>query len=385
MRKILLATSALVALTGAAQAAESPIQVTAGGFVDFRGALFHESVKLPGVTANSATAARRGGDFATEYGLNFAAEGKAAGGIDYGAMVVLNNRNNNSTDQVQMDQAYVWMSGKFGKVLMGDAHGVTDLMVMAPTVGEGQIDGSYTYFTDATTLAQFQPLYVDGLENSTKFTYYTPKVGNANHKVQLGVSYTPDYMAGGMDVALYRSNIATYRDVIETAIQYTGNFSPVNVVVSPIVAFGSGESSSPSPTNELRDFTLWGVGAQAMYAGFTLGGSYVDAGHMNTEKFSTETKDQNVWTLGLKYEFDKVAVATNYMNGQGYYDLINANGGAVATQYVKRFEAIGLGATYTWFPGLTSAADAVFFEQKRDTEGLKNIGHVLMLSQKMAF
>lgn len=378
MRKILLATSALVAFAGAAQAAESPIQVTAGGYVDFRAAMFNESVKLPGA---NATDARRNGDFATEYGLNFAAEGKAAGGVDYGAMVVLNNRNN-PTSQIHMDQAYVWMSGKFGKVLMGDEHGASDLMVMAPTVGEGQIDGSYTYFTDSTTLAQFQPVYVDTLENATKFTYYTPKVGNANHKVQLGVSYTPDYTSAGMDTAKYRTDVNTYRDVIETAIQYTGNFSPVNVVVSPMMAFAEGESNA---AEELRDFTLWGVGAQAMYAGFTLGGSYVDAGHMNQAKRTAENKEQNVWTIGLKYEFDKVALAANYLSGEGYFDLINTDGGTATTQYVKEFDAVGLGATYTWFPGLTSAADAVFFEQKRETENLKNIGHVLMLSQKMAF
>ena len=43
MRKILLATTALVAFAGAAQAAESPIQVTLGGSVDFRAALFNEA------------------------------------------------------------------------------------------------------------------------------------------------------------------------------------------------------------------------------------------------------------------------------------------------------------------------------------------------------
>lgn len=394
MRKILLATTALVAFAGAAQAAESPIQVTVGGYVDFRAALFHEAEKpsFDGIV----TGDRRHGDFATEYGLNIAAEGKAAGGIEYGSMITLNNRDNTSADQIRMDGAYVWMSGAFGKVLMGDEHGASDLFVMAPTVGEGQIDGDYSLFTDAFSLAQFKPAYIDTLENNTKFTYYTPKVGNANHKVQLGVSYTPGYNEVGNDAAIYRAEIDTYRDVVETAIQYTGNFSPVNVAVTPMMAFGEGESNSA----DLRDFTLWGIGAQAMYAGFTLGGSYVDAGHMGTTKNTDETKNQNVWTVGLKYEFDKVALATNFMRGKGYYDLYNGTttetttiDGNVTTitantaghVYVDRFSALGFGATYTWFPGLTTAADAVFFDQNREDNARNNIGHVLMLSQKMAF
>ena len=74
MRKILLATSALVAFAGAAQAAESPIQVTLGGSVDFRAALFHES--------NASAAAgetRRNSDFQTYYDLTIAAEAVGRG------------------------------------------------------------------------------------------------------------------------------------------------------------------------------------------------------------------------------------------------------------------------------------------------------------------
>ena len=196
MRKILLATTALVAFAGAAQAAESPIQVTLGGSVDFRAALFHESDKSDDITPAAGTA-RRGGDFQTVYDLTVAAEGKAARGIEYGAMIALDN-DSEGTTSIEMDQAYVWMSGAFGKVLMGDEHGASDLFVYAPTVGQGQIDGTYTDFTDSLT--RVQPTFVDATENNTKVTYYTPKVGNKDHKVQLGVSYAPGINTGS-DVA----------------------------------------------------------------------------------------------------------------------------------------------------------------------------------------
>lgn len=376
MRKILLASTALVAFAGAAQAAESPIQVTLGGSVDFRAAMFHESEK---VMATGETG-RRSGDFQSVYELTIAATGKAAGGIEYGALINLDNdqtRTANDQYGITTDMAYVWMSGAFGKVLMGDEHGASNLFVTAPSVGQGQLGGSYTNFTDGTTLARFQPTYISTTEDTTKVTYFTPKVGNADHKVQVGVSYAIESAQG--TAASYYDDATGYENQIEAAAQYTGNFNPVSVSVSPMMAVGEGEGTK-STTNFSRDYTVWGLGADAKYAGFTLGTSYVDAGHMSTAPGQEE--DQNVWTVGLKYGFDKVELAASYMDGEGYY---NGLAGVVDSDYVKSFDAFGLGATYTWFPGLTTAADAVFFDQERKDATSDNDGHVLMLSQKMSF
>ncbi|MFA6279516.1 MAG: porin [Bdellovibrionales bacterium] len=377
MRKILLASTALVAFAGAAQAAESPIQVTLGGSVDFRAALFHESDK---VMATGETV-RRNGDFQSEYDLTIAATGKAAGGIDYGALINLDNGQARvGTDQygVAAQYAYVWMSGAFGKVLMGDERGASDLFVMAPTVGEGQIAGNYTNFTDANTLAEFKPTFFSNTESYTKVTYYTPKVGNANHKVQLGVSYAAENEQGTVSSSYEPTTAGGYENLVETVVQYTGDFKPVSVTVSPMLIVGEGQGDKASLT--VRDFTAWGVGADAKYAAFTLGGSYVDAGHMTTTMGQEENQD--VWTIGLKYTgFDKVELAANYMDGEGYFNVLDG----ADSVYVDSFSAVGLGATYTWFPGLTTAADAVFFDQSRKDATSDNVGQVLMLTQKMSF
>jgi predicted porin len=373
MRKILLATTAILAFAGAAQAAESPIQVTLGGSVDFRAAMSHESYK-----AMTNQAARRTGDFQTIYEMTVAAQGKAAGGIEYGALINLDNnfdRNASSDTLASMDMAYVWMSGSFGKVVLGDNHGASTLFVYAPTVGANQIDGDFTDFLDRTdSYADITPTLFSMTEDATKVTYYTPKVGNENHKIQLGASFAPNNGESlrGNDVVL-RDATSGYKNMMEATAQYTGTFDPVSVVVSPTMLTAEGMGDKTVLNTGTRDFTAWGIGAQAMYAGFTLGGSYMDAGHMNTA--TTEDKNQNVWNIGLMYEMDKVELAANYMDGKSYS----------GTTYYDDASAIGLGATYTWFPGLTTAADAVFFNQNDDTTGVNNEGHVLMLSQKMTF
>ncbi|NCC03662.1 MAG: porin [Proteobacteria bacterium] len=373
MRKILLATTAILAFAGAAQAAESPIQVTLGGSVDFRAAMAHESYK-----AMTNTAERRTGDFQTIYEMTVAAKGKAAGGIEYGALINLdNNLDRNATNDTlaSMDMAYVWMSGAFGKVVLGDNHGASTLFVYAPTIGANQIDGDFSdYLARTDSYADLSPTLFSMTEDSTKVTYYTPKVGNENHKVQLGASFTPNYGEGvrGSDVVI-RDAANSYKNMIEATAQYTGTFDPISVVVSPTMITAEGMGDKTVLNTGTRDFTAWGMGAQAMYAGFTLGGSYVDVGHMNTA--TTEDKDQNVWNIGLSYEMDKVELAANYMDAKAYS----------GNTYYDDSSAIGLGATYTWFPGLTTAADAVFFNQNNQATGINNEGHVLMLSQKMTF
>lgn len=441
MRKVLLATTALVGVAfgatsaHAAPAPTAPITLNVGGYVDFVAGFFSGS-EGAAAFAHGSEGTLRGAthDFETEFKLNFDAVGKASNGIEYGANVSLWNGSEvtdffapnggtsdftpftGGTNRVTVNSAYVWLSGSFGKALFGDEHGASDLFVYAPTVGEGQVDGRYMDFTDPFVLARFQPSGIDNTEHSTKITYYTPKVGNEDHKVQAGVSYTPNLYDYGQNVIKQTNptggqvngqNNSVYQDVIEADLQYTGKFSPVNVVASAqfltgdgghtrMNATGLGQGNAGNTGNlngrKGRDFTAWGVGAQATYAGFTAGGSYVDMGRYNT--VNGQNSDQRVFTLGGKYEMDKVAVAANWLNGQGYDNqLLNSGGNTVGdNNYVPEFNAYGAGATYTWFPGLTSAIDGVWYTQKNRgmfqsssaTEGHDD-GYVIMLSQKMTF
>ena len=154
-------------------------------------------------------------DFETEFKLNIDAMGKASNGIQYGANIGLWNGPEVANlwtgggSSIELNSAYVWLSGAFGKAMFGDEHGASDLFVYAPTVGEGQIDGRYMDFVSPFALARFQASGIDNTEHSTKITYYTPKVGNENHKVQLGISYAPQMYDYGSNVV--KSNIVPGR------------------------------------------------------------------------------------------------------------------------------------------------------------------------------
>jgi len=429
MRKILLATTALVGVAigtagvaHAAMPATSPITVNVGGYVDAIAGFDHESVPTTvtpegGSSASSVT--NNSHDFETEFKLNIDAMGKASNGIQYGANIGLwngpevGNLWTGGSNSVEMNSAYVWISGAFGKALFGDEHGASDLFVYAPTVGEGQIDGRYMDFVSPFLVARMYGSGIDNTEHSTKITYYTPKVGNDSNKVQLGISYAPqmyDYGSSVVKSNIVPSNVASananylngptspYEDLIKGAVQYTGNFHPVNVTASAQIINGSATSTSgvnplvfanaPTPTitgTQFQDFTAWGVGTQIGFSGFTVGGSYNDLGRYGAVR--GQNRAQQNFTLGGKYEMDKVSVGVSWLNGEGYNNLI-ANGTSSNIQndnYASEFNAYGAGATYTWFPGLTSAVDAVMFNQDVDTQLGHNDGYVLMVSQKLTF
>jgi len=446
MRKLLLATTALfgsVALSGAAHAMPaqtSPITLNVGGYVDFvagfydssQGSALGVAESVPsvlGTTAPGGALSERG--FETEYKLNFDAMGKASNGIQYGANVSLwngpevQNLWTGGNNGVEIASDYVWMSGAFGKAMFGGSHGATDLFVYAPTVGEGQVDGRYMDFVSPFFVARMQPSGIDNTEHSTNITYYTPKVGNDNNKVQAGITYEPnmyDYgsgtplvgqsTSGFLSSSNFRSGTTSpYQDVIKGAAQYTGNFNPVNVAVSAQIITGSAGANNTglasglgngvpmfayAPNNNFQNFTAWGVGTQVGFNGFTVGGSYVNEGSYGA--VDGQDKAQNVATLGAKYEFDKIGVGASWLTGQGYDNLLadGITGAPASTRdagnysnYVKSFNAEGIGATYTWFPGLTTSADGVMFQQKLDTYGAAaegaNDGYVFLISQKMTF
>ena len=337
MRKLLLATTALfggVALAGAAQAMPaptSPITLNVGGYVDFVAGFYHEAqgidTRLPRASAAPAGAASAdqlaSRDFETEYKINFDAMGKAANGMQYGANVSLwngpeaTNLWTGGGSSVELASAYVWLSGSFGKALFGDEHGATDLFFYAPTVGEGQIDGRYMDFTSPFLLARMQASGVDNTEHSTNVTYYTPKVGNDNHKVQLGITYEPNMYDYGSDVVknelsnpnVTGSNLANgyspYQDVVKGDLaQYSGNFHPVNVAASGKIITGSGGANNDGPRFGMFAFVpkMLPVAVQTTsrisrpgvlvrklaLPALTVGGSYVDDGPLRHGTWSEQ-------------------------------------------------------------------------------------------------
>jgi len=400
MRKLLLATSALVgaaALAAPAQAADMKLEV--GGYADFRAGYVDENRAFDPTTGTAL--ARRDHDFEQEVKVNFDAMGHGAGDLEYGARISFWNGAdftdgfNGGANAIKTDQAYAYMSGNWGKVILGDSHGASDLFVYAPSVGLEQVDGTYTDFTSNLTTTPFFPAYIDNEEDSTKITYYTPSVAG----FQVGASYMPRFYDEGQNVVKYNnagfpnSPANPYEDVLEVGAQYKGNFGRFATVLSGLITTGDASASFGSPIGgtAFQDFTAWGVGGQVGFGGFTVGGSYYDAGDFGA--VTGQTENQTVWSAGGKYEWGRAAVGLSYLSGEGYQAVyptlvgtsLSPNFAAVDINYIDQYQAIGLGGSYAWYPGLVTQADVVRFVQEGAVDSLDNRGTVVMISQRVNF
>ncbi len=396
MRKLLLATTALAgaALCGAA---EANMEVTVGGYNDFRAGFTGQDLSA------GAGIARRVNDFQNEFQLEVEAKNKTSNGLEYGAVATLwNGSQLNKTpiqqaNNVSFHQTYGYVNGSWGQVRAGDEHGASDFEVHAPMTYDfgAQVDGNYTEFLRGQDVFAIAPSFIDDDENSTKISYLTPKLGMGAHKVQLGVSYAPNFYDQGVNTTFTSAGAGpAYRNAVKVGGQYNGSFmDKVNASLGFVVQTAEGTGRGVGATTAaVRDFTSWDIGAQLGYAGFTVGGNYTDAGRFGTA--AGQDSDQHVWSVGATYKFDRASVGGSYLQGKGYNNagVVAGSTGfatvapAVATDnYVDSYTVWGLGAGYSLFEGMTTSVDTAFFKQERPAGVGNSEGHVVILSNRVAF
>jgi outer membrane protein OmpU len=400
MRKILLATTALAAFAGFSSAANAQITVSLGGYTEFFGAIYDNNVV--GGTHR---------EFQLETEIVVKADGKADNGLLYGVKVELQNSTGpganvtaNGTG-VGTDEASIYVGGFWGRLELGDFDGASDtLAIFAPLVGVESIDGDYVDFVSvgatAGAPATSRTAYALGNQpwNSTtgavknpdssdasKVMYLTPRFAG----FQAGFSYTPENGNEAQDV-ITTKNARPYSDFLEYGINYTGDFSGVTVAASATGTSGNGRGGPlTGATVALKDFSAWQVGGQVGYAGFKIGGGYVDADNFNVP-VRTDSGDQHAWNAGISYTTGPVAVGVTYMDAEGYKAAPSGTGAAAVGTYAEKYELYGVSGAYTVAPGLILQSDLMFFDEdlKRNaTTATKvgNDGYVWLISTRVNF
>jgi predicted porin len=326
------------------------------------------------------------------------ADGKADNGLLYGAKTEF--QNSSAGGGVSTDEASVYLSGTWGRIELGDFDGAADtLAIYAPLVGIEQLDGDAYDFLDvtaplagATTGTRFgiQPFFglVKGPDSgdSTKVMYLTPRFAG----VQAGVSYATQNQSEAQGVVALKSQTPSYKDFWEFGANYTGSFAGFSVAVGATASMGSGEDrqsppfTTPAAATQLEDFFAWQAGAQVGYAGFKVGGGYIDGDDFGARR-NTVAGDATAWHLGASYTAGPFAVGVTYADAEG------AKPGF--TTYASEYKTYGGGVAYTLAPGFVVQADLMYVDEEvinltrpvgtRVTES--NEGYVAVLSTRLNF
>jgi hypothetical protein len=317
MKNTLLCTTAL-ALTGFAGAANAA-EVSAGAVnMGFSGyyttGLAYASVD----TGSTIDALNPGGvdydgvDLYTNAEIWFKPSVTLDNGIKIGVDIQLEAGSNTNGDQI--DEAYMTVSGDFGKVIIGSENSVGYKMtVAAPDVSHifaqsstltAYVPYSGTFSNTAGTASAIAgadifrgtlgTTYIENNRNNdaNRLSYFSPRFGG----LQLGVSYARD--SGQASAPVNNKTVLT--DIIDVAANYSGSFGGVDVDAS--ARYGTASATGAT------DPTIWGAGLNLGFAGFTVGGSFA-------EQEGTAARDGHSYDAGIGYANGPMSYSFTYFKG----------------------------------------------------------------------
>jgi len=380
MTRYLLGTTALVSVgviaaasTAVAQTKVQPIQVSVGGywgeFVSYTsqddrgGAAFNQ--KLTEF------------DQWSDKEIHFNGRTTLDNGLTIGFRLELEG-NTDSTDQI--DETYMFMEGRFGRLELGSLNNVQYRMgynapeaQTRPWSNEGNIFNVLANNTGSpvfdSMLGTTRSRFFDN--DSEKINYYTPRFEG----FQLGVSYIPNSAQdrnGGPDP------ISTaYSRGWAAAVNFVRTFGAFDIAASAgymqwqKADVAAGSNDDPSQYN---------FGLQVGYAGFKVGGSYGKikdgrggASGTNTAASTAGTAvtgiDGRAWDAGVMYTFGPAAVSLNYIDGRNDDgNVVTGVGGGD-----DKFTMLSLAGKYTLGPGVSLEANVWTAKlESNGTGGLPN-------------
>jgi predicted porin len=363
MKKVLLGTTALAAVGFFAGEAQAKFDVTvngswntAYGYVNEDHHRFATGTTTGGAATN--TSQRREQAIDQDWEVHFRAQQTLDNGLIVGGRVELEGATNNGTPNFdsgsagndQIDERWMYFRGGFGEIRIGDEDDARKLKAYTAPDPTGFIFGvnspTFTFNNLQPGEVTSSNTTIPNLENdSAKIIYFTPSFGG----FQLAVSYAPD---GTQD----RSSFGTggtnepgqVSHDISIGADYSGDFSGFTIGAGGGYSRGDAETGNASPS-------IWAVGLNVGFGGFTVGGSvaFTNTDDANNDKFT-------VFDVGVTYNIDAVTVGLGWSRGD--YDN-PANGGS------DTFDQIQLGVGYALGPGVTLAAMVGYFNYDADNAG----------------
>ncbi|WP_412559187.1 porin [Thalassospira sp. MIT1370] len=338
MKKILVASSALVAVAFAGQAqASEKISLSVSGYME----------QWIGVADQDNNAVDNVNAFQSDTEVHFKGATTLDNGIEVGAAIEFEGEGGNSGTMV--DEQYLYVNGGFGQVKLGAEDGAAaDMGISAPAVGPvGANDGDMpNWVTLAVT-----PDTVPAGGDSKRLTYYTPSLGG----FKAGISYADD------DSSENNDKVTSGDNRVSGGVEYSGDFDGVSVAVAV-----TGE--------HMGEGEWYSVGTKVGFGAFTIGGSAMrrDAefgyGQNVTANIGTGTggnrttaDDDKHYDIGVSYAMDAASVSLTYAYAED--DSSNTSTGS------DEVSAIDLGLAYTLGAGVTWKSSVFWFDSEGQDAG----------------
>jgi len=430
MRKILLAATAIAALSGASAFAQTAVNSGAAGFqwgsgssvpsnsndpgtikAYFRGRLWVDA-GLVGDSGNSNGGSKTQPQFIGEFGRIYSSfEGVTNNGLKYGAFMEVRQNNpsggnangpsgNTGTDTIlffRRQTAYI--GGNWGQVRFGATDGPLGLMMTGNFENfdlGGSWNGDLPDFTTSGVNVTWTLPENSGDYGNSKIVYLSPSFSGFD----FGVSYEPNASGsgeyepgangvgtmalssiGGTTFTTGLSSLQREKNTIQLGGRYQGNIGPAAVTLA-VTGFTAstvgnggltGTSAGGSPQYSFKTPYAVDVGGTVAFGGFAVGGNIWTGainpnGTRNTFPVVKGGMNAFNYVVGASYAFGNFIVGANAIvdNRQG----TNWQDIAATAAGIGKMHELGtdIGGTYGWGPG--AAASLSYYYGERHQQGV---------------
>ena len=336
MKKLLLGATALLVggVMAAPAMAADPIKMGIGGYYTF----YALAGNIDSTYAfNGSFTNYKGFAFTQEGEIHFVGQTKLDNGTSVGLTVELEAWNPaSSTANAQIDEAFLFAFGDWGRVELGSRDAATYRMYYgtpSALIGWGAIQHNHNW-ANASVIANnkaygrtMATTITPQWQDVNRINYFTPRFQG----LQIGVGYAPKLNAAagafggsgpGNPAGICGYNNATninncpssdyaWQDAFDVGANYLNKFGDFTVALYGAFAYASfvpGYQPLSSAANQATGANLaawkqWVVGAQFGFAGFTVGGALgYDNNGAGANYFTGVDNDTRFYTAGIMYE-----------------------------------------------------------------------------------
>jgi outer membrane protein OmpU len=287
---------------------------------------------------------------------------KLDNGIRVDVIIQLETDQVEANDGTVIDESYLKFTGGFGDLRIGSTkQALFVLKHRAPTAGTHSHDAGSKRdwvirpFAQAVSGTNFGP------NDSMKIAYFTPRFGGFG----IGVSHTPDLTnsdAPGDHVA----GDSSQTDAIVTFERKLGD-----VDVKADVGWNHDHGGA-------ADNTGWRTGINLGFAGFTIGGAYLDQ-EGDIDAAGLVSLDGNGWDMGISYKSGPWTAAVAYMETEETATINDPDNTEMTTLHI--------GGQYNIGPGISLRANVQITEYTHETTAAakNNEGWAAVAGIKVSF
>ena len=399
MKKILLAGTAIVGAAVLASPAQADLKIDLGGH--FRGyAVFNDQDETN--TAATTDHSLRNFEFKRDMEVHFTGETPTDSGLTVGvhAELDLGNESLNDgrvattplpptpgtfgasstfNDASNLDEAYIYFSGGWGRVNFGSEDGAAYLLQVAAPSADSNVDGMRVYVQALNAdvwddgAANNSILGTNGLDfnvrlgydnaffrDTDRLTYLTPKWNG----FQAGASYAPQAGQGVVDGAFAGAslddNTLDFEDLWEVAARWDGEFEGFGISAGLGYSTASGVDEATAGVGFFGsdDLSAWDAGLNVSFNDFSVGVAYLNADTGVQEAAGAgNSAEIETWTIGAAWDNGPYHLGATWYNTDIGNNVYGLNLAGTRDVEIDRYT---VGGGYTYGPGMTFRGSVAF-------------------------